>query len=100
MQNVLLGQMAIPTKGVENMADKSVPEFRIDAVTARRVDALMEELSKRVMVVNEDSLKHLMQRGVIAAAAMDGCCKPDGGTCCPNARTRLIAGGETNQFRS
>jgi len=72
------------------MDEKSLSEFRIDAISARRVEALMQELSKRVMVVNEDSLKHLMQRGVIAAAARDGCCKPDGGTCCPNARTRLI----------
>lgn len=75
------------------MDEKSLPEFRIDAISARRVEALIEELSKRVMVVNEDSLKHLMQRGVIAAAARDGCCKPDGGTCCPNARTQLIGGG-------
>jgi hypothetical protein len=77
---------------------KSLPEFRIDAVSARRVESLIQELSKRVMVVNEDSLSHLMQRGVIAVAARDGCCKPDGGTCCPNARTRIvdIVGGPGN----
>lgn len=68
----------------------SLPEFRIDAISARRIDSLISELSKRVMVVNPDALGHLMQRGVIAAAARDGCCKPDGGTCCPNARTKII----------
>jgi hypothetical protein len=57
-----------------------------------RLEMLMNELTKRVMVVQEDALTHLMDRGVIAAAARDGCCKPDGGTCCPNARTRLDIG--------
>ena len=81
------------------MDEKQLTEFRIDAISARRVEALMEELSRRVRVVNEDSLTHLMQRGVIAAAARDGCCKPDGGTCCPNARTQLIGGGiKANQL--
>jgi len=78
------------------MDEKSLTEFRIDAISARRVEALMEQLSKRVMVVHEDSLQHLIQRGVIAVAARDGCCKPDGGTCCPNARTRLIGPVQTS----
>ena len=62
-------------------------------VTQLRMDALMKELTKRVMVVNEDSLTHLLQRGVIAPVARDGCCKPDGGTCCPNKRLRVEVGG-------
>lgn len=57
-----------------------------EAVSQLRIETLMTELTKRVMVVNEDGLKHLVDRGVIALMARDGCCKPDGGTCCPNKR--------------
>ena len=60
-----------------------------ETVTQLRLEALMQEQTKRVRVVNEDSLTHLVDRGVIARMARDGCCKPDGGTCCPNAKTRL-----------
>ncbi len=63
-----------------------------EAVTQFRLDALMTELTKRVRVVNEDALTHLINRGVLAPVARDGCCKPDGGTCCPNARIRLEPG--------
>lgn len=63
-----------------------------ETVTQLRLEALMQELTKRVRVVNEDALAHLVDRGVIARMARDGCCKPDGGTCCPNARTRLERG--------
>lgn len=59
-----------------------------ETVSQLRLEALMQELGKRVRVVNEDALNHLMDRGVIARMARDGCCKPDGGTCCPNARLR------------
>ena len=67
---------------------------RLDAATVSqlRVDSLIKELTRRVMVVNDDALVHLQQRGVIASAARDGCCKPDGGTCCPNARLRFDPG--------
>jgi hypothetical protein len=47
---------------------------------------LMEELNKRMSVVSEQALGHLMSKGVIAAIAREGCCKPDGGTCCPNKK--------------
>lgn len=60
-----------------------------ETVTQLRLEALMQELTKRVRVVNEDALKHLVDRGVIARMARDGCCKPDGGTCCPNAKVRI-----------
>ena len=53
-----------------------VERFRTD------LEGLMQELTKRVRVVNEDALNHLVDRGVIARMARDGCCKPDGGTCC------------------
>jgi len=66
-----------------------------ETVTQLRLEALMHELTKRLRVVNEDALTHLVDRGVIARVARDGCCKPDGGTCCPNARTQLELGRET-----
>jgi hypothetical protein len=59
-----------------------------ETVSQLRLEALLQELTKRVMVVNEDALTHLQDRGVIPLMARDGCCKPDGGTCCPNARIR------------
>lgn len=65
---------------------------QFQTVTQLRLDALVQELGKRARVVNEDSLDHLVQRGVIALMARDGCCKPDGGTCCPNARLRTTVG--------
>jgi len=71
-------------------------DLRLETVSVYRVDALVQELAKRVMVVNEDGLKHLQERGVIASAARDGCCKPDGGTCCPNKRVRLERPGMPN----
>ena len=63
-----------------------------ETVTQLRLEALMTQLTKRVRVVNEDALTHLVDRGVIARMARDGCCKPDGGTCCPNARIRIERG--------
>ena len=73
--------------------DKSPSSLQpFETVTQLRLEALMSELSKRIRVVNEDALTHLVDRGVIARMARDGCCKPDGGTCCPNARTRLERG--------
>jgi len=67
----------------------SSPVQSFEALTQFRLDALMHELTRRVRVVNEDALSHLVDRGVIARMARDGCCKPDGGTCCPNARIGL-----------
>jgi hypothetical protein len=73
--------------------DKQVTALQhFEAVSQVRLEALLKELTKRVMVVNEDALKHLVDRGVIALMARDGCCKPDGGTCCPNAKLRLDQG--------
>jgi len=68
---------------------------QFQTVTQLRLDALVQELGKRARVVNEDALNHLIQRGVIALMARDGCCKPDGGTCCPNARLRANIGALT-----
>jgi hypothetical protein len=62
---------------------------QFETVSQLRLEKLVNELTKRVMVVNDDALKHLVDRGVIALMARDGCCKPDGGTCCPNARIRV-----------
>ena len=60
-----------------------------ETVTLHRLESLMQELTKKARVVNEDALNHLVERGVIAVMARDGCCKPDGGTCCPNAKLRI-----------
>jgi hypothetical protein len=70
--------------------DKQIAALQhFETVSQVRLDELLKELTKRVMVVNEDALKHLVDRGVIALMARDGCCKPDGGTCCPNAKLRV-----------
>lgn len=70
--------------------EKPSAQFQaFEAVAQFRLDALMLELTKRVRVVNDDALNHLVEQGVIARAARASCCKPDGGTCCPNARLRL-----------
>ncbi|WP_141100641.1 hypothetical protein [Roseateles aquatilis] len=64
----------------------------METVSQLRLEALMSELTRRVMVVQPNAIDHLVQRGVLAPLARDGCCKPDGGTCCPNAK-RLGANG-------
>jgi hypothetical protein len=68
---------------------------RFEVVSQVRLEMLLTELTKRVMVVNDDALTHLIDRGVLAVAARDGCCKPDGGTCCPNARVIIDVGPES-----
>jgi hypothetical protein len=70
------------------------PIQSFETVTQLRLEQLMHELTKRVRAVNEDALTHLVDRGVIPRMARDGCCKPDGGTCCPNARVRIDRGME------
>ena len=63
---------------------------QFETVSQIRMEALLKELTKRVMVVNDDALKHLVDRGVIARMAAEGCCKPDGGTCCPNKKVQIV----------
>lgn len=60
-------------------------------VTNLQVKKLMDELSKRLMVVTDNSLNHLIEKGVISKLDIKraGCCKPDGGTCCPNAKKAI-----------
>lgn len=58
----------------------------LNTVSELRVEGLIRELTRRVMVVQPDALQHLVDRGVLARFAADGCCKPDGGTCCPNKK--------------
>jgi hypothetical protein len=70
-------------------ASKSVKTAKLGtlAISNAQIDKLLKGLSKRLVLVSDDSLKHLMDRGLISADqfARAGCCKPDGGTCCPNA---------------
>ena len=76
------------------MGDEKVrnPLEAFETITQLRLEGLMQELTKRVRVVNEDALTHLVDRGVLARLARGGCCKPDGGTCCPNAKTMIERG--------
>jgi len=77
------------------MNDEHLSQLQaFQTVSQLRLEALVVDLSKRARVVNEDSIQHLVDRGVIAMMARDGCCKPDGGTCCPNARLRVNVGPE------
>lgn len=62
-------------------------------VSGVHVDALMKELSRRLMLITPEVINHLQSHGVIPVKGMDaallradGCCKPDGGTCCPNKK--------------
>jgi hypothetical protein len=45
-------------------------------------------LTQRLLVTNK-AITHMIKKGALAKAAADGCCKPDGGTCCPNAKGRI-----------
>ena len=64
------------------------------AISGERVDELVRELNRRLMLVTPEAINHLQSHGAMPARgitsdtlrAADGCCKPDGGTCCPNRR--------------
>lgn len=71
---------------------QNTSSLNVELVTQIRLEGLLRELTKRTMVVHEDAIEHLLKQGVIPKMARDGCCKPDGGTCCPNARLRLDHG--------
>ena len=75
-----------------NEGSQTAQALHVELVSQLRIESLLHELSKRTMVVNEDALSHLQSIGVIPKMARDGCCKPDGGTCCPNARNRFDVG--------
>jgi|HubBroStandDraft_6_1064221.scaffolds.fasta_scaffold480544_2 hypothetical protein len=62
----------------------SPEDLPMQKVPEEDVAMLLNELKKRVMVVGTDGLQHLIDRGVVAPAAAEGCCAPSGGTCCPN----------------
>ena len=46
------------------------------------------ELTKKLLITDK-ALEHLVGKGMITKEQMTNakCCKPDGGTCCPNAKT-------------
>jgi hypothetical protein len=63
------------------------------SASAQHVEELLTELRSRLMLVTDSTLNHLKSHGVIIAhgatptmARADGCCKPDGGTCCVNKK--------------
>ena len=62
-------------------------------VPAEHVETLIRELDRRLMLVTPQAINHLQSHGAIpmkgiepAMLRADGCCKPDGGTCCPNKK--------------
>lgn len=73
------------------MADRD--KLSTTSVSPERVQELMSELQTRLMLVTDRTLNHLQSHGAVpkpgASAAVlraDGCCKPDGGTCCVNKK--------------
>jgi hypothetical protein len=70
--------------------DQKISTF---AVSNEHIDVLVRELSRRLMLISPETINHLQSHGVIpvkgidtALLRADGCCKPDGGTCCPNKK--------------
>ena len=64
-----------------------------NAVSSEHVEALVRELGRRLMLITPEAINHLQSHGVIPVPGIDpallranGCCKPDGGTCCPNKK--------------
>ena len=67
-------------------------------ISLEQARSLLQEMSLRLTVVSEQGLGHLLARGVIAPVARDGCCKPDGGTCCPNKKLTVGQIGINTRF--
>jgi hypothetical protein len=40
--------------------------------------------SAKKLLIKSEVLRHLQTKGMIPDMAAGKCCKPDGGTCCPN----------------
>ncbi len=68
------------------MNEMEDPGFRLESVSKLQIEGLLNELNRRTMVVPQDALTHLVAQGALARLAAGGCCKPDGGTCCPNKK--------------
>ena len=60
----------------------------------------MSQLKIRLMLVTDETKRHLQSHGVMPIGAnpgilrADGCCKPDGGTCCVNKKVAFNEIGE------
>lgn len=74
------------------MTDEKTLDGKLPTVLAspERVEELMNELNKRLMLVTDHTLNHLQSHGVIPVTMRraEGCCKPDGGTCCVNKKEK------------
>jgi hypothetical protein len=77
------------------MADENAVGGKLSTVSVspERVQELMSELQNRLMLVTDRTLNHLQSHGALPAhgakptvVRADGCCKPDGGTCCVNKK--------------
>lgn len=63
------------------------PDDKPEALSARGITPEQSIMLVQSMLVDWRVMEHLHQQGVVESAfAMreDGCCKPDGGTCCVN----------------
>ena len=65
----------------------------IKNVPKTEINYLLHALSRKLMLLTPDAINHLQSHGVIPVKGIDptrlradGCCKPDGGTCCPNKK--------------
>lgn len=60
-----------------------------ESLPTRGVTRAQTAILVQSMLVDWRVLEHLQQKGIVEdafAMRADGCCKPDGGTCCVNAK--------------
>ena len=75
-------------------------EFKMASISAERVELLVNQLKNRMMLVTDETKRHLQSHGVMPIGVnpgilrADGCCKPDGGTCCVNKKVAFNEIGE------
>ena len=82
------------------MATEGSREFKTTSISAERVELLLSHLKSSWMLVTDETKRHLQAHGVMPIGAnpgvlrADGCCKPDGGTCCVNKKVAFNEIGE------
>ncbi|QGZ42345.1 hypothetical protein IP92_04077 [Pseudoduganella flava] len=72
--------------GPDNVQSGALPTQPLTAAQRARL--------KKAMLVTPQAMEHLRKMGMFKARRAadapemmpEGCCKPDGGTCCPNAK--------------
>jgi hypothetical protein len=79
----LMTELVVVASSLQN-GDRNMARSRASLPT-RSSSKNASALTKRLMVTHK-VLSHMMKKGALARMAADGCCKPDGGTCCVNKR--------------